>query len=796
MTLFDDVRFSVRSLSGARQSTFSVMFVLAVVLGISTCVFAIVNAMTRGLPVRDAHEIVSLSSRDSAGRRLGVSYLDFQDWRRLQSVIGAGAFSQATLTLAEPTHPTQRIGGAFLSAGSFETLGNQPVLGRTFGLDDDRPGAPLVAVLGFEVWNGRYGGDADVIGRAINVNGASATIVGVMAEGFGFPVVAGMWLPLNAMPGLTERGRDARDLQVFGRLADNATLTDARAELQITTEQLSREYPATNEGIGGEVEPFPGPFAPRSFLLALESAVLFLLLAAVMNVANASLQRALGRSGQFAMHAALGASRLRLARRVIVENVLLAAIAGLLAFGVAVMALSAFSSSVAGVTFPYYLQWTMDARVVGFLFAATLGTGVLSGAIPATYVFRSNLRFAEQRANMDEAPRGRSSRRWAVPLLVTELAATLVLLATAGLMMRSFLEVYRADSVIDASSLLETRINLLAAEYPTPEQRVIFYDQLEQRMAAIPGVESVGIATAAPYGGAGRQELQIDGRPEPSEADAIRVSAVAVGSTYFSTLGLQTTVGRPLNADDGRAGSATAVINQRLAALHFPNGDTLGQRIRVGALPEWLTIVGVSRTLRQQFFQELDPVVYVPLQLIAPQAVTLLVRPRGDVNVASAIRQEIRAINSNLASSAVTSLNDRMVQSRWGHRVLGNLFTVFALCALMLCALGLYATSAYAVTRRTKEIGIRLAIGAKPGDIARLFLRGTVVPLIIGLAGGLVGALWVGQLLRAFLIQTQPADPVTLMAIVTVLVVTVLLASFFPARRGARLDPVVTLRSE
>jgi putative ABC transport system permease protein len=798
MTLFNDLRFATRGLLRTRQTTLAVISVLAIVLGISTAVFTIVNAMTRGLPVEDADELVSLSALNRAGQELGVSYLDFQEWRQIRSLSRAGAYTQTVLTLAEPGHPTEQTFAAYISVGAFEILGERPFLGRSFSAADGRPGAVPVVMVGFSVWQGRYGGDPDVVGRSVRVNGTPATIIGVMPEGFRFPVIADVWQPLSAMPGLYEQPRDARTLQLFGRLANGVTRQSALAELETVAERLSREYPPTNDGIRGLITAYPGSFAPEALLLALQGAILFLLLAAITNVANASLQRTLDRSGQLAIHASLGASRIRLAGRVMVENAVISAAAAAAAYGIAVLALQAFSSSVAGLVLPYYIRWTMDARVLAFLVGAALATGMLCGLIPAWHVWRSNV-------NLSPTGIGRGiaagSRRWATPLITAQIAVTFVLLAGAGLMMRSFLAVYRADLVIDAASLVETRINLPPAKYATPEQRIAFYDQLQERISAIPGIDSVAIATASPYGGTGLRHLSIDGRPESSPRDSTPVSAVAVGPTYFRTLGLELVSGRPFTAMDGRSGNDVAIINQRLATLHFSNSDPLGQRIRLtnpngGPEPRWLTVVGVSRTLRQQFLQELDPVAYVPMRSNPPPFVTLLVRPRGEANVAAAIRQEIGAIDNELASSRVTRLDDIMAQSRWGHRVLGNLFTVFAVCALVLCGVGLYAVTAYSVTQRTKEIGVRLAVGAQRRDIIGQFLRGAAIPLVVGGAAGLGGALWVGRLLRTFLVQTASNDPLTLATIATVLAATTLLACVVPARRGARLDPVVALRVE
>jgi len=409
--------------------------------------------MIRGLPIDNPERIMSIHARDGAGRwrGLGVSYLDFRDSQvATKTFSGLAAFSPSTITLGDDGRAAERASASYVSANAFQLLGNKPTIGRDFVPDDDQPGAPAGVILGSRIWTARYNADPTIVGRSIRVDGVPATVIGVMPNGFRFPVVSDVWQPLARLPGLTNQTRDTRLLQVFGRLADPSTPAQAQAEAAAIAARLSREYPGTNQNTGAVVVPFPPHFAPDPILIALMSAVGFVLLVACINVANLLLARSVGRSRELSIRVSLGATRWRIVRQLLVESGLLALAAGTLGFGFALAGVWLFSNAVTGITFPYYIQWTIDGRVGLFVAAVGLGTAFLVGLLPAVQISKlaANRPLKEGERT---ATTGVGRRRLTTALLTVELALTLVLLAGAGLMMRSFLAVYRADSVVDAT---------------------------------------------------------------------------------------------------------------------------------------------------------------------------------------------------------------------------------------------------------------------------------------------------------------------------------------------------------
>jgi putative ABC transport system permease protein len=799
-----DLRFAARLLLKDRAFTLVAVTTLALGIGINGTVFTVVNALSRGLPVDDPDRIVRLGMRNAAGRSLPVSFADFEDWRgSTTSFEGVAAYSDTQLIVADETAAPDRFSGSYLSWNAFQLVGDRPMLGRDFRPEDDRPEAPPVVILGYRVWNGRYSNDPAVVGRTIRVNGVPAVVVGVMPEGFRFPVVSDLWQPLAHMPGLATQKRDARTLSVFARLATGKELSEAQAELTAIAERLARAFPDTNKELRATVTPFVDSSAGRRIFAALLAAVGFVLLIACANIANLLLARAAFRQREMAMRASLGATRWRIVRQLLVESALLLIVAGILGFVLAFIGLRAFVSHVHGINFPYNIQWTMDTRVISFMAAACLGSGLIFGLVPALHLSRSGVYDVLKESGRTAFGSARS-RRWMRGLIGIELAFTLVLLAGAGLMMRSFLALHRADEVVDGSHVVAMGVTLPVQRYPR-EQWTVFYDRLMERLQGIGPIASASLTSNVPFAGARRRTLTVDGRPPPKDGTTPNVSFVAIGPEYFEALGVPLLRGRAFTALDGTPGQETVIVNERLAGLHFPNEEPLGRRIRLsdpvaaGAQPPWLTIVGVSPSIRQQQpvdLQELDPVAYVPMRADLRPFATLLVRGPAPEGLAALVRQEVQALDPELAVSGIISLRVLEGQSRWAHRVFGLMFAVFAAVALAVSAVGLYAMTAYSVRQRTQEIGVRMALGAQRGDVVRLFVRQVFLPLGAGLVAGFGGALIIGRLLRSFLMQTSAADPATLASIAALLVAVALAASFWPARRATRLDPVTALRYE
>lgn len=800
-----DLRLAARMLWKDRGFTLAAAVALGLGIGMNGTMFTIVNAMTRGLPVDRPNQIMSLHTRDAAGRwqGLGISYLDFRDVRAATKTFsGLAAFSPASIRMEDDDRAPENVFACYVSANAFSLLGLTSTIGRGFIDADDRSGAGAVVILGDQLWTTRYNADPTVVGRVVRVNGRPATVIGVMPKGFRFPVVSDLWQPLAQLPGLTSQTRDMRVLQVFGRLADGHTQGQAQAEVESIAMRLGREYPDANRNTGAVVTAFPGDFAPRPILVALMTAVGFVLLVACINVANLLLARSARRSHEISIRVSLGATRWRVVRQCLVESGLIGLTASALALSLTRGGVWLFADAVSDITFPYYIQWTMDERVALFVVTVCLGSALMVGLLPALQASQLAAHPA-LREGERTATTGLRRRRWTTGLLAVELALTLVLLSGAGLMMRSYLAVYRADSVVDAAHVMVMGLSLPDQAYPTPEQRAQVYEQLEERVAAIPGIASTAFASVVPFAGGPSRQLTVEGwHPQLGDPQPL-VSYVAIRGRYFDTLGLRVLRGRTFNDQDATPGSEGAIVNQRLAEMFFSNADPVGRRICLTLpnnpkteSPTCSTVVGVSPTVRQQYFQDLDPVVYVPDRAQRP-AITLMVRSASQATaIAPSIRAEVFRLNRDIALNALLPLNDAMTQSRWGHRVFGGTLTLFALVALLLAGIGLYAITAYSVVQRTQEIGVRMALGARPSAVVWLFLTRTLMPVGAGIAVGLVGALAVGRLLQAFLIDTGPADPTTLVVITTLLLAVSLAACFFPARRATHVDPIAALRYE
>ena len=812
MNLWQDIRFAVRLLVKDRWFTAVAIIALALGIGVNATVFTFVNAvLIRGLPINDPDRVMVVGTRDARLRDRGMSYLDFEDYRRAtRTFSGLAAFSGSVMNVSDEGRTPERFQGPFISAPAFKLIGQRPQLGRDFLPEDDRPGASAVVVLGNGIWKNRYGSDPSIIGRSIKINDIVSTVIGVMPEGFKFPNNADLWLPLAHMPRLAEQKRDNRNVEAFGKLADGVTRAQAQSEMNTIAGQLRHDYPDTNKDVTASVMTFNerqngGPI--RLVFLSLMGAVAFVLLIACANVANLLLARSATRAREMSVRISLGATRWRIVRQLLVESVLLSIVSGLFGLALAYVGVRLFDAATQDVGKPYWIKFTMDAQVFAFFAAVCLGTGIVFGLAPALHVSKTDLNEVLKEGGRSGSS-GVRARRWTSVLIVAELALTLVLLAGAGLMMRSFLTLYRLDVGVDTAHLLTMRLALPAQKYPTIESRRAFFERLDQRIAGISGIQAGMITTNMPLGGGNGRLLAVEGRPLAAGEQAPLVTQLMIGPRYFETLGLQIVRGRGFEEVDGTTGHETAIINQRFATMHFGSEDPLGRRIKLtpdgalvpgAAVPTWVTVVGVSPSIRQSNMQEPQPdaVAYIPLRSQAPGFALLMIRAGGDAaSVTSLMREEVRAIDPDLPLFEIKTMDQQLAQARWPFRVFGSMFAIFALIALALSAVGLYAVTAYSVAQRTQEIGVRMALGAQAPQVWWLVVRRGLVQLAIGLSIGLAGAFGVGQLLKSLLVQTSTRDPLTLTSIVLLLMLVSVLASFWPARRATRLDPVAALRNE
>ena len=819
MGLWEDVRFAVRLLFKDKWFTLVAAVALALGIGVNATVFTFVNAvLIRGLPIEDPDRAMAIASFDRVrSRNMASSYLDFRDWREATRTFSAlAAYSFSTANVSDEGQPPERFSGITISANGFQILGQRPALGRDFLPEDDRTGTQAVAIIGHGVWQNRYGSNPSVIGRTVRINDVPTVIIGVMPEGFKFPQNADLWQPLVNATTVETQKRNQRPLQVFGRLASGVTREQAQSELINISQRLEKENPDTNKDIQVLVQTFNenmngGPI--RTVFLSLMGAVAFVLLIACANVANLLLSRATNRAREICVRISLGASRWRVVRQLLIESVLLATISGLAGLGIAAIGIRLFDRATQEVGRPYWIQFTVDGTVFAFFAAICLGTGLIFGLAPALHVSKTDVNEVLKEGGRSGTA-GVRARRWTGALMVAELTLTVVLLAGAGFMMRNFVTMYSLNLGIDTSHLLTTQLALPERKYPAVEQRLAFYERLQERLKANPRIENVTVTSHAPMSGGFLRGMVIDGKPLDQGQQAPNVTMLTIDPRYFKTIGLPLQRGRDLTDEDGMTGRESAIINQRFAALHFPNEDPLGRRITLsidlqggappaGGIPLSLsaTIVGIVPNVRQRDFQlpDPDPIAYLPFRTEPRGFMSMLVRSSGDPNAMTPLlREEVRAIDADLPLFGIRTLDQQLAQARWPFRIFGTMFAIFAVIALTLSAVGLYAVTAYAVSQRTQEIGVRMALGAQDNQVTWLFLRRSFWQLALGLTVGGAGAYGVGYLFSRtnLLVQTQAGDPVTLGGILLLLAIVAIVACVLPARRATRLDPLVALRRD
>jgi len=813
MTLWQDLRFAVRLLIKDRWFTAVAAVALALGIGVNNTVFTLVNAvLLRGLPFDHSDQIVSIGMTDARGRQMGASRLDFIDWRDTsRSFAELTLFQGAPMNVSEEGRAAEQFQGTYGSANLFHLIRQRPRIGRDFQPDDDKPGAAGAVIISDGMWKNRYGSDPATIGRTVKVNDVVCAVVGVMPPDMKFPFNNDVWMPFSQLPvQVRESKRGVRTLQAIGRLAPGVTLRQARGEIERISDRLAHDFPDTNKDVRPSVVTFNDRITGgqiRLIFLSLMGAVAFVLLIACANVSNLLLARSTQRTREIAVRVSLGASRWRIVRQLLVESVLLAGVSGVLGLGLSILGVRLFDSLTTDVGKPYWMTFTIDATVLAFLAAICLGTGVVFGLAPALHVSKTDVHEVLKDAGGRSGTGGSRARRWTGALIVIEVALTLVLLAGAGFMMRSFLALYQMNIGVDTSHLLTMRVFLPLGKYPKPESRTALYQHIEERLRGISAIQASAITTNPPMFGGLLRQLAVEGRSVTPGERLPEVTMVSISAGYFDTLGVKVVRGRSLTDADGTPGHEAALVNQRFVGMHFAGEDPIGRQITLidgqpsaqPSPPARVQIVGIVPTVRQRNFQDPDPdpVVYLPYRADPQRFVNLIVRTAGEPGaVTPLIREQMRAIEPDLPLFGIMTMDQLLAQQRWSFRVFGSMFAIFAVIALVLSAVGLYAVTAYSVTQRTAEIGVRMALGAQPEQVLWLVLRRALVQLAIGVPVGVAGAFGVGRLLQTLLVQTSTRDPVTITAIATLMIVVSVNACFWPARRATRLDPVSALRYE
>jgi putative ABC transport system permease protein len=794
-----DIRYALRTLHRHRVFALTAILTLGLGIGANTAIFSAVNGvLLRPLPYPDPDRILTIWGRHPAIGRESASLPDFLDWRKARSFSGMAAWANAAFTVTGTGEP-EVVSGALVTPNYFRVLGAPIPLGRDFR-DDEARGAARVVVLSQGYWQRAYGGRSDIVGSRITLGGVPYTIVGAGARGLALPAEVDIWAPFQTD---TTLGRRNDFLQVIGRLAPGATAETAEVELATIARRLEAEYPASNAGWGVELiglhERIVGEIQPA--LLVFLGAVALVLLIACANVANLMLVRVAARERELTIRAALGASRRRLVRQLLTESVLLALAGGVLGLGLAVWGVSALRALDPG-TLPRLDAVRLDARALAFALVLSVGTGLLFGVVPAVRARRFDLRggLAEGGRALSGA---RSAARTRSALVLAEVALASVLLVGAALLLRSFVGLTRVDPGVSVDGILTARVTLPRSRYDDPARQVAFADALLDRARALPGVASAALGSAAPVDDAVPYwAIALAGVEQPPP-DVVQDAVVYRASPeYFHTFGLPLIRGRLFEASDRTDRTPVAIVSQGLARRYWPGGDPVGSRLTFGdptdSATSWMTVVGVVGDVRQDgAVSPAYPQIYVPFAQLSNRSVVVALRTgRNPLALAAPLKQALAGVDPSLALSQVTTMEQRVASTLARPRVNALLLAGFAATALVLAALGIYGVIAYSVVQRTRELGIRVALGASADAVLGMVMRQGLTPVMIGLAIGLGVAAAGSRVLRSLLYGVTATDLATYGAVAAFLTAVAAAASYVPARRAARSDPVQALRAE
>ena len=807
-----DLRLSLRGLRRDRAFTVASIMMLTLAIGLNVTVFTVMNAMLfRGFPLVTRNDrLVYLQERFPSGACC-ISYMDFEDWRAQARTFEGMAFvGERQISLRDGQGRPMDTLAFTVSPSMFGLLGVPPILGRDFAPADENPGAPPVAILNHRFWETRFGKRADAIGSTVYINGVPATIIGVMPQGFDFPTKENLWMPLLPTEGLLQRGLTAGGFMVVARLRDGVTPQEARVELEAINHRLEADVPTTNLGVIPTLATHSETMSGRDAALTWGSLYVgawFVLLIACANLANLLLVRTVGKWHEFATRVALGAGHGRMIRQIVVDCLALATVAGALGWWITNWSMHRWTVT----TESRYqvLDYTVNSSTLVYLVAISVATAVLM-SLPL--IFRVIQLGVNGALNGDArgVTQGLRARRLAAALVAGQMALAIVLLSSAGVLVRSFFNIVGADTgVRDPQNIAIGSMQLPSDKYWSVETRRDYYDRVDARLHAIAGMQYSAMASTIPVKFAALQMFEVEGQPPAPEGDG-RVGILRTGSDYFHVLGVSAVSGREFNDGDRASGLPVAIVNKSFVNRFWPGEPPLGKRLRQkspnGSGP-WRTVVGVvpdilqSDPLRQQF----KPLVYVPFQQEpASRFAYFLVRTSAPPEqVTQAIRAEVEQVDPDVALEGFGTLKASFAFDRdfmdAEHSELGKhakVAPVFALIALLLSAVGLSAVIAHSVSQRTKEIGVRMAIGAAARDVRRMILREGMSPVVIGTLLGMAAGFGVNHVLQSQLVGVSPYDLVTMAGAPVVLNVVALIACQIPAHQATQVEPVVALRHE
>jgi predicted permease len=810
-TFWQDLRYSLRTLLKRPGFTFVVVATLALGIGANATIFTWIKAvLLASLPgIEQPEKLVEIWGATRNNSALSSSYVDYLDYRDQNNVLsGLIAHQVLPLNLGRSEKP-ERVWGAIVSGNYFEVLGVKALIGRTFLPEEDRtPNTHPVVVIGYGLWERRFGADPKVLGRTITLNEHDFTVIGVAPKDFASPfagLALDVWTPVMmkdyvARPHFSLTDRGSRWLMVMGRLKPGATVPQAQANVAAIASHLEHEYPQTNEQLGVAVysvmqSPFSLKQNMRPALAILMAAVAVVLLIACANVANLLLARASSRRKEIALRLALGGSRGRLVRQMLTESFVLASLGAALGLAIAFWT----ARSLAAFLPPYAIRASFDTRPDAVVFAFTLGltviTTLLFGLAPTLHASKLDLVTAmkDNTVTVGRGPRKISLRH---SLVITQVALSMVALISAGLFVRSLREAYKADPGFDPHGVLLASFDPFLSGYDESRGRE-FYRRLVERIRTVPGIQSATLARRLPLtdGGIAFANVAIDGYA-PAKDEDMRLNYETVGPQYFQTMRIPFVHGRDFDERDREGAHGVVIINETMARRYWPGGDALGRRLKL--TKDWLEVVGIAKDVKNRSLSETpQPFLYLPLLQDYRSNMILVARTAIEPEqMSQSVRAEVAALDPGIPIFDVKTLEEHVGISLFLQRMAATLLSIFGLLALSLAAIGLYGVMAYSVSQRTRELGIRVSVGAERRDIFKLILRQGLAISVVGLLAGLVAALAVTRLTAKLLYGVSATDPVTFIVITLLLLCVTLLACYFPARRATKVDPMIALRFE
>jgi predicted permease len=807
-TLWQDVRFGFRMMMKKKGVSFIAVLALGLGIGANTAIFSVVNTvLLRPLPYKDPSRILFVfwSAPKLTTEDMPASAPDFQDWREQNKVFERmAAITGESFNLTGEGEP-ERVQGAAVSADLFPLLGVQASRGRTFTEEEERQGSNKVVVMGHDLWQRRFGSNPNIVGQTVTLNKESYTVVGIMPSNFHFPEGTeriDLWVPLSFTPEI-EKARGHRYLFVAAKLKEGVSFEQARTEMTALAARMAEQNPGTNTDWYVKLESLQDALTEdvSTALFVLLGAVGFVLLIACANVANLQLARAAARQREVAIRLAVGASRRRLIRQFLIESTLLACVGGLFGLLLAFWGIDAIRA-VLPEDVPRMEQIGIDSAVLIFTLSVSLATGILLGLVPALQATKPDLIEALKEGSLSLAG-SRQRNRVRSLLVVIEVALALVLLIGAGLMMKSFWRLREVRPGFDSHNLLTMQITLPEAKYEEPEEQSLFFHQLLERVQSIPGIESAGFATDPPLTDDSRTDLTIEGQAPVAFGNEQTASYGSVSPGYFRAMGIPLLKGRTFTAEDREDSVPVVIISNAFANRFFPGQDPIGKRIHQGGEDDedvpWMTVVGVVGDIRHYGLnEEVSSEMYMPFAQKPEAEITLVVRSSGanPLTLLPAIRSEVEAIDRDQPVFGVETMEHLLSESVASQRLSVMLLGLFAALAFLLACVGIYGVISYTVTQRTHEIGVRIALGASGRDILRLVIWQGMRMVFIGLVLGLLASFALTRVMASLLFNVSATDPATFVLVSALLAVVAFFASFLPARRAMRVDPMTALRYE